>query len=85
MSLRNSISLRKRHPLIGAELTGVDLRCPLDNNLLEGTHSVWMENLVLIFPNKSLNDEQHIKFGSQFGELEVHPWLAYRSSENNEI
>ena len=44
-----------------------------------------MENLVLIFPNQSLNDEQHIKFGSQFGELEVHPSLAHRSSKNTEI
>ena len=85
MSLHNSISVRKRHPLIVAELIGVDLKCPLDINLLERIHSVWMENLVLIFPNKSLNDEQHIKFGSQFGELEVHPWLAHRSLENNEI
>jgi len=85
MSLHNSISVRKRHPLIGAELTGVDLRCPLDKNLFERIHSLWMENLVLIFPNQSLNDEQHIKFGSQFGELEVHPSLAHRSSKNTEI
>ena len=85
MSLHNSISVRKRHPLIGAELTGVDLRCPLDKNLFERIHSLWMENLVLIFPNQSLNDEQHIMFGSQFGELEVHPSLAHRSSKNTEI
>ena len=85
MSLHNPISVRKRHPLIGAELTGVDLRCPLDNNLFERIHSLWMENLVLVFPNQSLNDEQHIKFGSQFGELEVHPSLAHRSSANREI
>ena len=82
MSLHTPISVRKRHPLIGAELTGVDLRCPLDNNLFESIHSLWMENLVLIFPNQSLSDEQHIKFGSHFGELEVHPSLAHRSLEN---
>ncbi len=46
MSLRYSISVRKRHLLIGAELQEVDLRCPLDNNLLERIHSRWMENLV---------------------------------------
>ena len=85
MSPHKPISVRKRHPLIGAELTEVDLRCPLDNNLFEIIHSLWMENLVLVFPNLSLNDEQHIKFGSQFGELEVHPSLAHRSSENREI
>ena len=85
MSLHNSISVRKRHPLIVAELTGVELRYPLDANLFERIHSLWMENLVLIFPNQSLNDEQHIKFGSQFGELEVHPSPAHRSSDNKEI
>ena len=46
---------------------------PSRQNLFERIHSLWMENLVLVFPNQSLNDEQHIKFGSQFGELEVHP------------
>ena len=51
MSLHNSISESKRHPLIGVELTEADLRCPFDNNLFESIHSVWMENLVLIFPN----------------------------------
>ena len=77
MSLRYSISVRKRHPLIGAELKGVGLRCPLDNNLLERIHSRWMENLVFNFRNQSLNDGQYIKFGCQFGEWKVHPSLAH--------
>ena len=85
MPLHNSIRVKKRHPLIGAELTGVDLKSSLNNIIFERIHSLWMENLVLVFPNQSLNDEQHIKFGSQFGELEVHPSLAHRSSENKEI
>ena len=77
MSLRYSISVRKRHLLIGAELKEVYLRCPLDKNLLERIHSRWMENLVKIFSNQSLNDEQHIKFGCQFVEWGVHPLLAH--------
>ena len=48
-------------------------------------HSLWMENLVLIFPNQLVSDEQHIKFANQFGNLEVHPSLAHRSTRNKEI
>ena len=72
MPLHNSIRVKKRHPLIGAELTGVDLKSSLNNIIFERIHSLWMENLVLVFPNQSLNDEQHIKFSiaqSNFNRL----------------
>ncbi|MCH2630317.1 MAG: TauD/TfdA family dioxygenase [Nisaea sp.] len=85
MSLLNSIKVSKRHPFIGAEVTGVDLRTPLDEDAFDKIHSLWMENLVLIFPNQLVSDEQHIKFANQFGNLEVHPSLAHRSTRNKEI
>ncbi len=76
---------KRRQPLIGTEVRGLDLRKPLDESILANLNALWMEHLVLVFPNQPITDEQHIAFGRRFGELEIHPSLAHRSSRNKEI
>ncbi len=75
----------RRHPLIGTEVRGLDLSKPLDDATFAAVHALWIEHLLLVFPDQSISDEQHIVFGRRFGELEVHPSLAHRSSSNREI
>jgi alpha-ketoglutarate-dependent taurine dioxygenase len=64
-----SIRLTKLAPLIGAEVIGIDLSRPLD----AGTASNIAEALatlgVLVFPNQPISDQEHVRFGSYFGEL----------------
>jgi alpha-ketoglutarate-dependent taurine dioxygenase len=79
------IEARRRHPLIGAEVRGVDLSRPLDAATRTRIHDLWMQHLVLVFPGQSITDEQHIAFGRNFGELEIHVSVAHRSSRNAEI
>lgn len=79
------IEARRRHPLIGAEVRGVDLARPLDAATRMRIHDLWMQHLVLVFPGQSISDEQHIAFGRNFGELEIHVSVAHRSSRNAEI
>ena len=79
------IEARRRHPLIGAEVRGVDLSRPLDAATRSRIHDLWMQHLVLVFPGQSISDEQHIAFGRNFGELEIHVSVAHRSSRNAEI
>jgi alpha-ketoglutarate-dependent taurine dioxygenase len=79
------IEARLRHPLIGAEVRGVDLSRPLDAATRTRIHDLWMQHLVLVFPGQSITDEQHIAFGRNFGELEIHVSVAHRSSRNAEI
>lgn len=80
-----SLQVRRRHPLIGAEIRGVDLGQTLDADMVQNLHALWMEHLLLVFPEQRITDEQHIAFGRNFGALEVHPSLAHRSSRNAEI
>lgn len=77
--------VRRRHPLIGAEVRGINLSQPLDKATCQRVHDLWMEHLVLVFPDQPISDEQHIAFGRNFGALEVHPSVAHRSSRNVEI
>ena len=79
------IEARRRHPLIGAEVRGVDLSRPLDAATRACIHDLWMQHFVLVFPGQSISDEQHIAFGRNFGELEIHVSVAHRSSRNAEI
>ena len=79
------LRVHKRHPLIGAEVRGIDLGEPLDPQTFDALHALWMEHKLLIFPGQSITDEAHIAFGRRFGELEIHPSLAHRSSRNREI
>jgi taurine dioxygenase len=75
----------KKHPLIGAEVRGIDLAAPLDDDTLAELNRVWLENLVLVFPDQAITDPQQIAFASRFGELEIHPAKDHRSSRHPEI
>lgn len=79
------IEAKRRHPLIGAEVRGMDLSQTLDAATRVRVHDLWMQHLVLVFPDQSISDEQHIAFGRNFGELEIHVSVAHRSSLNAEI
>lgn len=85
MPSADRIRATPRHPLIGAEVRGIDLAQPLDRDVFERVHALWMQHLLLVFPEQSISDEQHIAFGRHFGELEIHPSVAHRSSRNREI
>ncbi len=60
---------KKLAPMIGAEITGIDLAGPLDGatalSLQDLLHTHW----VLVFRDQEIDDAAHARFGSHFGEL----------------
>ena len=60
-------------PIIGAELSGIDLSRPLGNRQLDEVHRALAENLVIFFRNQHITEEQHLAFGRLFGDLHLHP------------
>jgi alpha-ketoglutarate-dependent taurine dioxygenase len=76
--------VKKLHDNIGVSIEGVDLSS-LDEVSFQKIKKLWLEYLVIVFPNQNISDEDHIKFGKRFGDLEVHPSLSHRSSKNPEI
>ena len=74
----------KLHPTIGAKVQGIDLSILSDDNISK-INDLWLKYLILLFPNQDISDEDHIKFGRKFGQLENHPSLSHRSSKNPEI
>lgn len=57
---------------LGAEVTGLDLRRPLDDLTRRRLYDAWLRHVVLVFPGEPLTPEQLIAFSRNFGELDDH-------------
>lgn len=60
-------------PVIGADVSGIDLASPLDDATLDALKQALARHLVLFFRDQPLTLEQHKALGRHFGELHVHP------------
>ena len=60
-------------PVLGAEITGLDLRKPLSQNGIDEVMDLFHRHQVLVFRDQSLTPEEQIAACGQFGEIEIHP------------
>ena len=68
-----TIGVEKLTPIIGAEISGVDLASSLSNRTMDEIHRALAENLVIFFRDQHITPAQHLAFGRKFGELHIHP------------
>ena len=68
--VRTRLEIRKVHPHIGAEVSGVDLATPLPDDVFAQIRDAFHEHSVLVFRGQSITDEQQVAFSARFGELE---------------
>jgi taurine dioxygenase len=69
----HSIAVDRLTPIIGAEVSGVDLAQPLSDEQFAEIRRAFLENHVLVFRDQHLSVEQHKAFGRLFGELRALP------------
>jgi taurine dioxygenase len=61
-------------PTIGAEVRGVDLASELDDDVIAAIRALWLDRLVLFFPDQELTPEAQAAFARRFGAVtEGHP------------
>lgn len=72
------LSLEPLTGFIGAEVEGVTIG-PLDDETREAITEAWMDWKVLFFRDQDVSIEDHIAFGREFGELEIHPFMQEES------
>ena len=82
--LENHIRVEPVSPVIGAEVSGVDLSQPLAPDAVAAIRGALMTHLVLFFRDQELTWPQHKAFGRRFGDLHVHP-AAPKDAEHPEI
>ena len=82
-----TITVKPRHPALGAEIRGVDLRRPIDAATTQAIKDAWTEHLVLVFPDQPITDTEHVAFTRHFGEPEIfhQTSLNLRSDRAKEI
>jgi len=68
-----SIQVEKLTPHAGAEVRGVDLAKPIDEQLFKEIHAALVDNGVIFFRDQHLTPDQQKAFGRLFGELHIHP------------
>ena len=66
-----AITVTPRHPALGAEIRGIDMRRPMDPETFKAVHDAWMKHLVVVFPDQPVTDQEHVAFTRHFGEPEV--------------
>lgn len=63
---------------LGAEITGVDLAQPMDDDKFAKISKAFFDNEVVVFRNQKLTPEQQIAFTRRFGVLEQHVRKEHR-------
>src|SRR5438309_7283300 len=66
-----AITVKSRHPALGAEIRGVDMHRPMDPETFKAVHDAWMKHLVVVFPDQPVTDQEHVAFTRHFGEPEI--------------
>ncbi len=68
---------------IGAEVSGVDLRRPLEAPTAAALREALRSHLVLFLRDQDLTDEEHLRFASTFGPPNVYPVTAARGLDES--
>jgi len=60
--------------VIGAAISGLDLRKSLSDDEIAAISDALVEHRVLFFRDQDITTEQHLAFARRFGPLEIHPF-----------
>lgn len=86
MKTTATLEIRPLARYIGAEIHGVDLASPLDEETVAAIRSALLEWKVVFFRDQDLTQAQHVAFGRQFGEVTpAHPTLPAMFPDHPEI
>ncbi len=65
----DTIAVRRLHPKIAAEISGVDLSRPLDPGTFAQIKNAWHDHTVLVFRGQSLSEADQRRFAAYFGPV----------------
>ena len=68
--MRNLLNIRRLDAALGAEIIDLDLSKPLDEAVFSEVKAAWDENLVLLFRDQKISDDDLIAFSRLFGDLD---------------
>src|SRR6516165_12822885 len=63
----DEIGVRPLSASIGAEIIGIDLSQPMSDALFAKVLDAWHQNLVILFRDQQLSEDDQVRFGARFG------------------
>jgi alpha-ketoglutarate-dependent taurine dioxygenase len=69
----STLRVEQLTPVIGAEVSGIDLREPLTTGLRDELYARLLQHKVLFFRDQEISHDQQLAFARNFGELYAHP------------
>jgi taurine dioxygenase len=70
---------------VGAEIVGIDLSKPLDDETFAGIRDAFFKHAVILFRDQRITERQQIDFSRRFGELEIHVLKQFLHPQHPEI
>jgi len=70
------IGVKRIAGALGAEIEGVDLSKPIDDQTFAELHRAWLDNQVIVLRKQDITPEQHIAFANRWGKIHRHPFNA---------
>ncbi|MDC0067324.1 TauD/TfdA family dioxygenase [Gammaproteobacteria bacterium] len=70
---------------VGAVISGVDLSEPLTKQTAAEINAAWLKHHVVFFRDQDLTPTQQANFGTNFGDLDVYPFMTAVDSNPNVI
>lgn len=77
--------IKPRTETFGAEMRGIDLSQPLSADLLQSIHDGMDTYAILIFPDQTLTNEQHLAFTQSLGPIERAIGVGLRRPEEHRL
>ncbi len=80
-----AVSIYPSDTVLGAEVRGLDLSRPIDDDSFAVVRDAFEQHSVLLFRDQQLTARQHIDFSRRFGKLEIHVLSQWCHVDHPEI
>ena len=81
----SNVVIKALNANLGAEVSGVDLRAPLNGETVRKLEAGMRDHKVLLFKGQPLSAASLAQFGRHFGELQAHVQKRYQHAEVPEV
>jgi taurine dioxygenase len=82
---RQSFEIRPLAGHVGAEIIGLDLRLPLNDQDFASIHRAHLDHHVVVFRDQRITPQQQIDFSRRFGVLQIHVLKQFLLAGHPEI
>ncbi|MBT4356005.1 MAG: TauD/TfdA family dioxygenase [Rhodospirillaceae bacterium] len=79
------LSITPRFCGFSATIEGLNLSASLSSQSIQQIQNYWLDYPVLVITKQNISDVDQVKFAKNFGNLEIHPSVAHRSTKTPEI